>query len=420
MNIPIDILLVQFYSYNMNASMKSLSLVISFARMFKKMSSINVSTIYSPAVVETSIITHELCLREEINPLEIQNEKLVYTNTKNLLLGIFVLLLFAIPGAWVGPIIMSLPAKDVIIKSLWRTQGNLVILIPITILLYTWQKDQMSFKRDHSPKMLLNSLMIAFFSFIWYICFVISWSMTITSHAMVLSSSYWFYIFAFTLIMGFSIHKYEYLGYILFAFGIVMLLTDPFARKENRVENQFLGDIVAFTGALSWSIQGVLSSRNYKLIHPLILSTHCTFIFVIFQLIIASAMVGPRVVFSFNQDYGAFGWLSDSSTILYVLFVVAPLFGVVNNAWFNISYFFWPMEIIAGATLTQPFLSQIAGVLMGQDKLPGFRTFFGLTLIMIGFLAAISGLRLKAVKEFEKLLKEEFNQSRIAMTSLQN
>ena len=70
----------------------------------------------------------------------------------------------------------------------------------------------------------------------------------------------------------------------------------------------------------------------------------------------ASVMFGPEIVFSFDQDYGAFGWLTDSGTLVYVLLVVAPLFG------YNISYFFWPMEIIAEAVLTQPFFSQVVGV----------------------------------------------------------
>ena len=157
--------------------------------MFSHMSAINVSAAYNPIVVETSVMALELSHREEINPLEPPDVKLAFTNTKNLLIGIFLLIWFVIPGAWVGPIIMSLPAKDVVIKSLWRTQGNLAVTMPVTALLYIWQKDQMSFKRDHSPRMLINNSIIAFFSFVWYICLVIACLMTITSHAMVMASS---------------------------------------------------------------------------------------------------------------------------------------------------------------------------------------------------------------------------------------
>ena len=142
--------------------------------------------------------------------------------------------------------------------------------------------------------------------------------------------------------------------------------------------------------------------------------------FVIFQLIMASVMFGPTIVFSFDKGYGAFGWLADTNILVYTLVVVAPIFGFVNNVAFNISYFFWPMEIIAGAVLTQPFFSQAAGVMMGQDWMPGFRTIFGLTAITIGSLASSYGSRLKAMQEVQKICKDDLTQSRLGMVSLQN
>ena len=144
-----------------NSTLKAPPPVTSLTRMFSQMSAINVSANWAPILVETSVYALELSLKEEINPLEPQDTKLAFTNTKNLIIGIILLLSFIIPGAWVGPIIMSLPAEDAVIKSLWRTQGNLVIAIPITALLYICQKDQMSFTRDHSPRMIMNNLIIA-------------------------------------------------------------------------------------------------------------------------------------------------------------------------------------------------------------------------------------------------------------------
>ena len=61
------------------------------------------------------------------------------------------------------------------------------------------------------------------------------------------------------------------------------------------------------------------------------------------------------------------------------------------------------MEIIAGAILTQPFFSQIAGVLMGQDRIPGFRTILGLGIITVATFATSYGARLKAIEEVEKI-----------------
>ena len=65
------------------------------------------------------------------------------------------------------------------------------------------------------------------------------------------------------------------------------------------------------------------------------------------------------------------------------------------------------MEIIAGAVLTQPLISQVAGVIMGQDKIPGFRTIFGLAVITCATFATSYGARLKAIEEVEKICKDE-------------
>ena len=59
-----------------------------------------------------------------------------------------------------------------------------------------------------------------------------------------MSSSAGVYMFAFALITGVTIHRYEYFGYVLFAIGIIMMLTDPFAIKEGGTGNQYLGDII--------------------------------------------------------------------------------------------------------------------------------------------------------------------------------
>ena len=109
-------------------------------RVFSNMSVMNLSGAYSPIVVETSILISEASIKEEINPLEPADTKLAFTSSKNLIIGIIMLLWFVIPGSWVGPIIMSLPAKNPFIKSSWRTQSNLILTLPLVVLLYMFQK----------------------------------------------------------------------------------------------------------------------------------------------------------------------------------------------------------------------------------------------------------------------------------------
>jgi len=67
--------------------------------------------------------------------------------------------------------------------------------------MYIWYKNDMNFKKDHSLKMLVNSAITSFFDFAWYVGFLIGVSMTITSHAQVLSSSTGIYYFVFSIIV---------------------------------------------------------------------------------------------------------------------------------------------------------------------------------------------------------------------------
>lgn len=114
-------------------------------------------------------------------------------------------------------------------------------------------------------------------------------------------------------------------------------------------------------------------------------------------------MIGPSQVLSFDPGYGAFGWIADPSTRWMLLGVISPFNGIVCSLCFYISYYYFPMEIIAGAILTEPFISQVVGVILGQDSVPGFRTVFGLTIITVGTLVSSYGTRMKAVEQVQKI-----------------
>ena len=405
----------QMESRYLNTSSRPKIPMTNLTKILSNMSNMNLSAAYSPIVVETSILIGEVSIKEEINPLEQADKKLAFTSTKNLIIGIILLFWFVIPSSCVGPIIMSLPAKHPLIKAWWRTQSNLIWTLPLTFMLYIINRKQISFKRDHSPRILINNMITAFLGFLWFIGLVYSCSMTITSHAMVMYSSAGVYMFAYALITRANIHKFEYFGHFIFFAGIFLLLTDPYAIKEGGTGNQYVGDLIAFISAFAGALQSKFNSKSWKLVHPIVLLTHSWIFNMIFQLIMASCIIGPKLVFSFDQEYGAFGWATSSELIVYMLVAVAPIFGVANNLWFYISYYFWPMEIIAGAILTQPFFSQIAGVLMGQDRIPGFRTILGLGIITVATFATSYGARLKAIEEVEKIWKDELITSKIEL-----
>lgn len=87
-------------------------------------------------LVETSITTNGMVIKEEVNPTDREDIKLALANKTNLYIGVIILLAFVISGAALGPATVHLPAKSILIKTLWRTESNLAFSFPLMILIY--------------------------------------------------------------------------------------------------------------------------------------------------------------------------------------------------------------------------------------------------------------------------------------------
>ena len=87
--------------------------------VFSNMSAMNLSEANSPIVVETSILVGEMSLKKKL--IWILYTIFAFTKHKDIIIETIMLLWYVIHASWVGPIIMSLPAKNPIIKSSWRT-----------------------------------------------------------------------------------------------------------------------------------------------------------------------------------------------------------------------------------------------------------------------------------------------------------
>ena len=171
-------------------TIKKRSSPANFSQVLNSMSIANIWWKDSPIIVETSILSWGVAIKEEVNPFEPEDIKLAFKGKWNLLIGIILLMLLVTSGAMLGPVTMYIkPAKHPLIKAVWRTQSNFVYSITITCILYFVKRNEMSFRRDHSLRTVLNSLWGTFFNFAWYVSLMIGISMTITSHAMVMYSS---------------------------------------------------------------------------------------------------------------------------------------------------------------------------------------------------------------------------------------
>ena len=194
------------------------------SQVLGNLSAVNISNVTSPVIVETSVVVGGFALKEEVNPFEPEDVKLAFTSTFNMWIGILLMIIYLLPGAAIGPVTMSLQPKSPLIKALWRTQANLLMTLPLYFGMYLWSRKEMSIKRDHSFKMLLNSAITSIFDFFWYIGWMVGISMTITSHALVMYSSTNVYMFVFAIITGAGAHRFEYFGYGLFGVGVFLML----------------------------------------------------------------------------------------------------------------------------------------------------------------------------------------------------
>ena len=113
-------------------------------------------------------------------------------------------------------------------------------------------------------------------------------------------------------------HKYELIGYGLFFVGALIMITDPYAEKQNGAGNKYLGDAIAFIGAGFGAILGILNSRNSEIIHPIVLMCQVLFFSIFYQLTFGVIVNGP-IFFSFHPTQGAFGWMTDPKLIAILL-----------------------------------------------------------------------------------------------------
>jgi hypothetical protein len=172
-----------------SSPMKNLSEVIG------GMNIINLSQTSGPVVIETSLISNGMAVKEEINPLESADVKLAFKSPQNMIIGIIVLIIFVVNGAMAGPLAISLPAKNPLMRGLWRLQSTMFFAYPLTLLLYIVKRKELSFTKDFSSKFLLRSMIGGLFSFFWYAGLIMGCAMTISSHAMVMNSCSGIYVF---------------------------------------------------------------------------------------------------------------------------------------------------------------------------------------------------------------------------------
>ena len=234
--------------------------------------------------------------------------------------------------------------------------------------------------------------------FLWVTGFILGWSLTLTSHADIMYWSGGVFIFFASIVTWKSVHKLEIWGYLLYFIGVYFMFTDSFAMKTGMDRQSYLGDLVAFIGAGASAIFTYYNKKHKLDLHPMVSLTQMFILCWIHQFIFFPFLSNSNEkFFTLDLEYGVFGWINDSYAFFLVICINAPITGVIGNIGYYSAFKYFPIQIIAGVMLIEPFTAQIAAILLGQDKIPGLKTIMGCCIITIGFL--LSGLGAKLISD---------------------
>ena len=208
----------------------------------------------------------------------------VSEGTINSIFGALLILMILIPGSIKGPMTLSLPSENPLIKLAWRTQGGLVISLAILAVMYFMDKTTMSLINNLTLRDVIDSVVRSFFSFIWGTSFILGCSMTITSHAQVTYNATGIYIVVLSMIVCSKVSKYELIGHGFWVIGAALIILDPRARKMDSDKPSLIGFVIPFIGAGFGAIL-IFMSHNIQKWSPVFIITEYYLFSVIYQLV---------------------------------------------------------------------------------------------------------------------------------------
>ena len=236
-----------------------------------------------------------------------------------------------ISGACKGPLTISLPPENPLVKLVWRTQGGFLISIIISVFMYIRNSATMSFSNDTKSEYLIDSAIRSFLGFIWATGLILGWSMTVTSHAQITNNATGVYIIILSAFTWAKLSKYDLIGHGLWIIGAAIAILDPHAIKIGAENPSIIGALIPLIGALFGSFLTFIDHKK-KSLHPIITMTQFYFFSVIYQLTLFPLLTKYSGFYSFDQTHGAFGWLANMKNLLLVICIISPLTGVLEKS----------------------------------------------------------------------------------------
>ena len=68
-----------------------------------------------------------------------------------------------------------------------------------------------------------------------------------------------------------------------------------------------------------------------------------------------------------------------------MLGMIAPITGIIGNLGYYSAYWNFPIQVVVGFMLLEPFFGQIVGIILQQDDYPGINDFISIGIKLSSF-----------------------------------
>eukprot|EP00347_Sterkiella_histriomuscorum_P015235 403357799 len=296
-------------------------------------------------------------------------------------------------GAMDGPFSQFLKADNPFLKMAWKFQGVLLLftIFQIGFCIYKKQSFWQSIEGWKIDWVTNINLYLASLGLIGMQSFL-SWgaAYTIMSHANLFSSLTAILVVLYKLVTCYKVTKIEILGTVISISGCGITTFDPHAQKtDDDLDFIAYGNFLSFISSLFATLY-ILKGQEVSLkIAPMQYFLTLNFYTSINFIIFGPIFIQDSFYLNFNSVNGVFGWIHHSN-IIYTVIVVSLINGVCTLGLQYLVFKSFSPVIAGSMMLLEPLFSQIYGIILGLDEIPGLLTYLGGIFIIAGLYALLT------------------------------
>lgn len=282
-----------------------------------------------------------------------------------------------IGGGTISPFTNLYHAPSPILMNCYRAIANFVVSLPVMIYLLYQDTRTRKLREIFTASTCQMILGVGCCFCIVSSCLIISSTLTVLSHSQVLGSLAGVLLIIYKMVTCGKLHSFEKIGAIMTIFGVLVLLSDKSAKKKDGRDASLWGEFFGFMVSVFYVLFFLINSVLVKRIHGLIVYNLMNLIVICILttvfLLFGEASISR--VLSMDPQVGIFGcFATEKLHVTLLVGLISGLFG--NGSYIMITRYFEP-HIASIFFLFQPVVSQILGLVLGLDMLPGTSTWLG-------------------------------------------